>query len=108
MRELLKNVELTAYSGNGTAPNLNGIRTVATAFAAGTFAATVDNANQVDVLVVAMNQIKIAEQGMPDYIFMHPSDVTALKLYKVSTTDRRYVERLVNVGSTLVLDGVHS
>lgn len=106
MRELLKNVELTAYSGNGTAPNLNGIRTVATAFAAGTFAGTVDNANQVDVLAVAMNQIKIAEHGMPDYILMHPSDVTALKLYKVSTTDRRYVDRLVNVGSTLVLDGV--
>jgi HK97 family phage major capsid protein len=106
MRELMKDVELTAYSGNGTAPQMNGIRTVATAFSAGTFAGTVDNANNVDVLVVAMNQIKIAEQGMPNYILMHPSDVTALKLYKVSGTDRRYVDRLVNVGSTLVLDGV--
>ncbi len=57
-------------------------------------------------MVVAMNQIKIAEQGMPNYILMHPSDVTALKLYKVSSSDRRYVDRLVNVGSTLVLDGV--
>jgi len=106
MRELMKDVESTAYSGNGTAPQMNGVRTVATAFSAGTFANTVDNANNVDVLVVAMNQIKIAEQGMPNYILMHPSDVTALKLYKVSGTDRRYVDRLVNVGSTLVLDGV--
>jgi len=106
MRELMKDVELTAYSGDGTAPNLNGIRTVATAFAAGTFADTVDNANAVDVLVVAMNQIRIAEQGEPNYILMHPSDVTALKLYKVTATDRRYVDRLVTVGSTLTLDGV--
>lgn len=106
MRELLKRVELTAYSGNGTAPNLNGIRTVATAFAAGTFAATVDNANEADVLVVANNQIKIAEQGEANYIFMHPSDVTKLKLYKVSATDRRYVDRLLFINGTMSLDGI--
>lgn len=106
MRELLKNVELTAYSGNGTAPNLNGIRTVATAFAAGAFAAAVDEANEADVLVVAMNQIRIAEQGEPNYILMHPTDVTKLKLYKVSTTDRRYVDRLLLIGGELTLDGV--
>jgi HK97 family phage major capsid protein len=106
MRELMKDVESTAYSGNGTAPQMNGVRTVATAFSAGTFAGTVDNANEVDVLVVAMNQIKIAEQGMPNYILMHPSDVTKLKLFKVTSTDKRYIDRLVNVGSTLVLDGV--
>ncbi len=106
MRELLKDVEATAYSGNGTAPNMNGVLTTATAFAAGTFALSIDNANEVDVLVVAMNQIKIAEQGMPNYILMHPSDVTALKVVKVSTTDRRYVERLAMVGGTLSLDGV--
>lgn len=106
MRELLKRVELTAYSGNGTAPNLNGIRTVATAFAAGTFAATVDNANEADVLVVANNQIKIADQGEANYIFMHPSDVTKLKLYKVSATDRRYVDRLLFINGTMSLDGI--
>lgn len=106
MRKLLRDVEGTAYSGNGTAPNLNGVRTTATAFAAGTFAGTVDNANAVDVLVVAMNQIKIAEQGMPNYILMHPSDVTSLKLVKVSSTDKRYVDRLAIIGGNLSLDGV--
>ena len=35
MRELLKDVESTAYDGNGTAPNMNGVYTTATAFAAG-------------------------------------------------------------------------
>ena len=37
---------------------------------------------------------------------MHPSDVTALKLVKLSTTDKRYIDRLITVGSTLVLDGI--
>ena len=105
MRELLKDVEDTAYDGNGTAPNLNGVYTVATTFAAGTFANAVDEANDVDVLVVAANQIAIAEQDMPNAIFMHPSDVTALKLVKVTASDRRYVDRLVMVAGQLSLDG---
>lgn len=106
MRELMKDVELTAYSGNGTAPNMNGVLTTATAFAAGSFALAVDNANEVDVLVVAMNQIAIAEQEAPNYILMHPTDVTKLKLVKVSSTDKRYVERLAMIGGSLSLDGV--
>jgi len=105
-RELLKDVESQVYEGDGTGNNLNGIRTVSSAFAAGTFAGTVDNANVVDVLAVAMNQIMIAEQGMPNYILMHPSDVTALKLVKVSSTDKRYVERLALIGGNLSLDGI--
>lgn len=106
MRELLKDVEGQAYNGDGIAPNMNGIATVATAFAAGTFATSVDNANEADVLTVAINQIMIAEQPMPNYILMHPSDVTKLKLYKVSSTDKRYVDRLLLVGGELTLDGV--
>lgn len=106
MRLLMLDVESTAYSGNNTPPNMNGIRTVATAFAAGTFAATVDNANEADVLTVAANQIAIANQEAPNAILMHPSDITKLKLYKVSSTDRRYVDRLIFIGDTLTLDGV--
>lgn len=108
MRELLKKVEESAYNGDGTGQNHRGIRTVASAFAPGTFAGTVDNANIVDVLTVAMNQVEIAQEneGLVNYIFMHPSDVTSLTLTKVSSTDKRYVERLVQVGSTLLLDGV--
>jgi len=106
MRLLMLDIENTAYSGNGTAPALNGIRTVATAFAAGTFAGTVDNANEADVLTVAINQIAIANQEAPNAIMMHPSDITKLKLYKVSATDRRYIDRLIFIGTTLTLDGV--
>lgn len=105
-RELLKVVETQVYSGDGTGNNLNGISTVATAFAAGTFAGDIDNANEVDVLTVAANQIAIAEQEAPNYIFMHPSDITMLKMVKVSSTDKRYVERLALIAGALSLDGI--
>jgi len=105
-RELLKAVELGAYSGSGVSPQLNGVKTVATAFAAGAFALSIDNANTVDVLTVAANQIALAEQGLPNAIFLNPSDVTALKMEKVSSTDKRYVERLAMVAGQLSLDGI--
>lgn len=106
LRELLLKVETQVYSGDNAGQNLNGIRTQAPAFAAGTFANTIDNANEIDVLTVAMNQIEIAEQGEPTAIFMHPSNVNALKMVKVSATDKRYVERLVMVAGQMELDGV--
>ena len=109
-RELLKDVESQVYEGDGTGNNLNGIRNVSTAFTPGSFATgqpnEVANPNSVDVLVVAMNQIMLAEQGMPNYILMNPSDVTALKTKKVSSTDERYVSRLALVAGQLSLDGV--
>jgi len=84
LRELLKVVETQIYSGDGTGNNLNGIKTVSTAFAAGSFAGTVDNANKVDVLRAAVNQILIADQPAPNAILMHPSDLTSLLFEKVT------------------------
>jgi hypothetical protein len=85
---------------------LTGIISLATTWAAGTFALTVDNANNVDSLVVGLNQVKLAYQSTNNLaIIMHPSDVTALKLIKVSSTDKNYVMRLAEVGSTMILDG---
>lgn len=106
LRELNKDVELTAYSGDGTAPNMNGVRTVATAFAAGDFALAIDNANIADVLVVAINQIAIADQPEPTAILMHPTDVAKLLVLKVSATDRRYVDRLQIIAGQMSLDGI--
>ena len=106
MREILKAVELQVYSGDGTGNNLNGIVTQASAFAAGTFAGTVDNANVADVLTVAANQIRLAEHDAPNYILLNPSDLTALKLIKTSATDKRYVDRLVMVAGEMSLDGI--
>ena len=108
--KLLQAVEAEYYSGVGGGTNLNGVRTTATAFTPGTFATgqpnAVENPNIVDVLAVAMNQIALAEQPSANYIFMNPTDVTALKMVKVTSTDKRYVERTLLAGSTLVVDGV--
>lgn len=106
VKELLKKLETEVYSGAGTSGTLNGIRTVATAFAAGSFASEIDEANDVDVLTVALNQIDIAEHEGATAILMHPTDVTRLKMVKVSSTDKRYVERLAMIAGSLSLDGV--
>ena len=107
-RELLKAVELTTYSGNGVGQNHNGLITVASSFTAGSMSGTVDNANEVDVLASAATQIAINQEGdaVPNYIFMNPIDVFKMKTLKVSATDRRYVERVAMVGSTLTMDGI--
>jgi HK97 family phage major capsid protein len=107
---LLLDVDSQCLNGNGTAPNLKGIVSYATAFAPGTFATgsanAVDSANNADVLVVAMNQIKLANQGTQALtIQMNPTDAAALKTIKLTATDKRYVDRLLQVGSTLMLDG---
>jgi len=103
---LLLDVDNQVLDGDATGQNLNGIVTQATAFAAGTFANTVDQANDVDSLVVAANQIRIANHMGALTIVMHPSDVTALKLIKLTATDKRYVNRLLQVGSTMTMDGI--
>lgn len=106
MRELAKDIESQVYEGDGTGTNLNGIRTVSTAFAAGTFVSTVDNANIVDVLRVAFNQIAIAEHDEATAVLMHPSDLTSLLLEKVSTTDKRYIRALEEIASNRTIDGI--
>ena len=115
LRELNKDIELTAYSGNNTPPAMNGVYTTATAFSAGVFAGTIDNANNVDVIEVALNQIDIAEQEPANAILMHPSDVTALRLIKLSATDKRYLfedgKSMINgvqiIKTTLVTQGTY-
>lgn len=99
-------LEKYVYDGDGVSPNLEGISTVAPTFAAGAFAGIVDNANNVDVLAVAQNQIELADCAMPTAIFMNPSDVTSLLLEKVSSIDKRYIERLQMIAGTLSFDGV--
>tara|TARA_R100001244_G_scaffold132297_2_gene107947 strand:- start:1111 stop:2391 length:1281 start_codon:yes stop_codon:yes gene_type:complete len=105
---LFLRIDSQVLVGGGTGTDLNGLYTQATTFAAGTFALAVDNANDVDSLVVAANQIKIANHMGGLTIFLHPSDVTALKMVKVlaTATDNRYVTRLMQVGSSLSLDGM--
>lgn len=71
-------------SGTGTSPQLAGILSFAQAWAAGGFAASVENANNFDVIRTAIAQIE-AENFIPNYIVMHPSDVAKMDLAKDST-----------------------
>lgn len=81
IRLLSLDIDDQVLNGDGVDPNVNGIITQATAFAAGSFANAIDEANNWDVLKVAINQIIIAN-FQPNYIVMHPSDVTAMGLTK--------------------------
>lgn len=104
---LFLDVDNQCLNGDNTGQNLQGVISLATAFAAGVFAGSVDNANEVDVLTVAVNQIKKANQSVENLaIQVNPDTVTALKLEKLSATDKRYVGRLIAVAGQLSLDGV--
>lgn len=89
LEELIQlKIDEQLLSGNGAGQNLTGILQNATAWAAGSFAESYPGANNADVLRVAINQIVVA-QFYPNYILMHPSDVTAMELEKAS--DGHYI-----------------
>jgi HK97 family phage major capsid protein len=83
--ELMELVELKLDEqillGDGTGNNLSGIDSVATAFAAGTFALSVPQANNSDVLRVAISQIANANFSA-NYILLNPADAAAMELTK--------------------------
>ena len=91
-QELIEKINLKIdgqlLSGDGTGQNLIGILQNATAFAAGSFVDSVNEANNADVLRIAINQIRVA-QFVPNNILMHPSDVTSMELDKGS--DGHYI-----------------
>jgi len=106
-QELSERIRLTIdtqlLSGDGLGQNLVGILENATPFAAGSFALAVDEANNADVLRVAINQIQIA-QFQPNYIVMHPSDVAAMDLAKAS--DGHYIMPPFSTNANTVVKGI--
>lgn len=94
--------EILAGTAGGTA--INGILTQATAWAAGTFAGTIINANNFDVIRTAINQISVALFN-PSVIVMHPTDITKMKLTK--DKDGGYLfPTFIMPGGTQEVDGV--
>jgi HK97 family phage major capsid protein len=78
-------------NGDGTGANLTGITEVASVFVAGGLAASVDNAQNYDVIVAAYNQILVTSDSnyIPNAVFVHPTDATLMKLTK--DTDGNYI-----------------
>jgi HK97 family phage major capsid protein len=82
-------------NGNGTAPNLSGIITDGTVFAEGSFADSIESANEFDVLVVALNQLALSEY-QANYIVLNPSDFHKILLLK--DTQNNYLKDQVYAG----------
>lgn len=78
-------------NGDGTGANLLGITEVAAGFVAGGLAASVDNAQNYDVIVATYNQILVTSDSnyIPNAVFLHPTDATLMKLTK--DTNNNYI-----------------
>lgn len=104
--KLLEVEDTQIISGNGSAPNLSGITTDAAAFdvsASGQFYQAVDNANQFDVLIAALNQLAIANYSA-DTIMLHPTDFHKILLLKDTTAE--YLKKDVYQGLQPQFNGV--
>lgn len=89
---LLKRMDITTedqlFAGDDTGDNLKGIKGYATAFAAGSLANTIADANDFDVIEAIALQVILAK-GSPNAVFVHPGVVSRMKLSK--GTDGHYV-----------------
>jgi len=101
--KLLEIEDTQILSGDGTGANLSGIITDATAFAAGDLADSVDNANDFDVIVAALNQLANANYNA-DCIMLNPSDFHKILLLKDSQNN--YLKDQVYNGLQPVFMGV--
>ena len=84
--------------GNGVAPNLLGLYNSGTNFdtsASGAFYQAVNNANEFDVLVAAINQLALSNYK-PNFILMNPTDFHKILLLKDSQS--RYLKDQVYQG----------
>ena len=84
--------------GNGSSPNLNGLYNSGTNFdtsSNGAFYQSVNNANEFDVLVAAINQLALSNYK-PNYILLNPTDFHKILLLKDSQS--RYLKDQVYAG----------
>jgi len=101
--KLLEVEDTQILSGTGAGAQLSGIITDATAFAAGDLADSVDEANDFDVIVAALNQLAAANYNA-DTILLNPSDFHKILLLKDSQNN--YLKDQVYNGLQPVFMGV--
>jgi len=83
MEAIEQNIDLSLVNGAG-GNDLNGLLSVAPAFAAGSFANAVPSANISDLIRIAKAQIEAAN-FVPTHIVLNPEDVAKIELTKDST-----------------------
>lgn len=83
---LLRNVALTVdaqlLSGTGVSPQLVGLSQSATAFAAGSYAGTVQDANIYDLIAISSAIVQTATNFIPTAVLMNQVDAVRMKLEK--------------------------
>lgn len=104
MKRLSVKVESELLVGDNTGNNLNGAKTLATAFSAGSLALAVDNANEFDVLTAIALQVEVAN-GVPNCVFVHPSTWAKMKTLKNSQNTPIWKD-YVEVGGKVVFEGM--
>ena len=101
--QILLKVDAELLSGAGTTGILKGIQSGDTAWAAGSFAASIPTPNKSDVLRTAIAQV-IANEFVPDYALLHPNDIASMELEKGS--DGHYVLPPFRSADGTVISGV--
>lgn len=93
-------------SGDGSSPNLSGLRTDGTAFttsSGGLFYQAIESANEYDVLIVALNQLAVLNY-QADSIIVNPTDFHKIVLLK--STANEYLKNQVIQGIQPAINGV--
>lgn len=90
-------------NGDGSSPNLDGLFTDGTAFAAGSFALGIESANEFDVLTVALNQLALSNY-QADTILLNPTDLHKIVLLK--STANEYLRNQIFQGLQPAIMGV--
>jgi len=99
-------IENQLFSGNNTGDNLNGLKTVATAFSAGAAAGAIPMANEFDVLNAVATQVELAF-GTANAIFVNPSTLQAMKAVKSSQGEVLYKDYMdILGGGEMVVSGM--
>jgi len=82
-KQVALKVDQQILLGTGAGNQLTGIFTSASAFAAGSFAVNVVDANRYDVLAIAVSQV-YANNFVPNYILLNPIDVAQMDVTKTA------------------------
>lgn len=90
-------------NGDGSTPNLDGLFTDGTAFAAGGFANAIESANEYDALMVALNQLQLANYKA-NVILLNPTDLHKIVLLK--STANEYLKNQIYQGLQPSIAGV--
>lgn len=93
-------------SGDGSSPNLSGLRTDGTAFttsSGGQFYQLIESANEFDVLIVALNQLALSDYSA-DSIIVNPTDFHKMVLLK--STANEYLKNQIIQGIQPTINGV--